>query len=281
MNGEDGSNVRIGARYTDIFLYLVTRRGAEELLDLEAQPRKVFMLFVYCRTVMEALSQMWVAMLSWFTPTVLFVLLNAVIGTIVVTSGMRQSNNTNTNKDLRRNPSLLYRLSSFGLSRGRVEEVVEFENQEEEEEEEKMPDAVVVEEEKPRAKMTEERKSEVEVKTGGTSVKTQKKKISNGLGRSKSDTPPTADLHPTPLPRKLKKSGTFESPFSHFDSQALRVLEATPEVVNTVESDDNGPEDTEEVNAKADDFINKFKHQLKLQRLDSIMRYKDMFNRGK
>jgi hypothetical protein len=34
------------------------------------------------------------------------------------------------------------------------------------------------------------------------------------------------------------------------------------------------------VNAKADDFINKFKQQLKLQRLDSMLRYKEMLGRG-
>ncbi|CAM8939085.1 unnamed protein product [Rhodiola kirilowii] len=36
----------------------------------------------------------------------------------------------------------------------------------------------------------------------------------------------------------------------------------------------------EEVDSKADDFINKFKQQLKLQRLDSILRYKEMLGRG-
>lgn len=231
---------------------------------------------------MEALPQMWAAMFGWFTPTVLFVLLNVMIVTIAVTSGMRQNNNTN--KELRRNPSLLYRLSSFNFSKSRSEEITDFEKIQEEEEkvpEEKMPDNVAVEEEKTRPKMAKERKSKVEAQAGETSQKTQKKKLSNGLGRSKSDTDPTGDLRPPPLPQKLKKSGTFESPFSHFDSQALSVLEATPEAVNTVESDDNTPEDAEEVNAKADDFINKFKQQLKLQRIESIVRYKDMINRGK
>ncbi|KAI8030863.1 Pathogen-associated molecular patterns-induced protein A70 [Camellia lanceoleosa] len=35
----------------------------------------------------------------------------------------------------------------------------------------------------------------------------------------------------------------------------------------------------EQVDAKADDFINKFRQQLKLQRLDSIRRYKDMISK--
>nr|GEZ33287.1 hypothetical protein CTI12_AA086170 [Tanacetum cinerariifolium] len=34
------------------------------------------------------------------------------------------------------------------------------------------------------------------------------------------------------------------------------------------------------VNAKADDFIKRFKQQLKLQRLDSLQRFRDMLNRG-
>lgn len=36
----------------------------------------------------------------------------------------------------------------------------------------------------------------------------------------------------------------------------------------------------ERVDEKADDFINRFKQQLKLQRLDSILRYKEMLSRG-
>ncbi|CAA3008691.1 Hypothetical predicted protein [Olea europaea subsp. europaea] len=36
----------------------------------------------------------------------------------------------------------------------------------------------------------------------------------------------------------------------------------------------------EAVDAKADDFINRFRQQLKLQRLDSILRYKEMLGRG-
>ncbi|KAM5547377.1 pathogen-associated molecular patterns-induced protein A70 [Rosa sericea] len=38
--------------------------------------------------------------------------------------------------------------------------------------------------------------------------------------------------------------------------------------------------DDEEVDAKADDFINRFKQQLKLQRLDSLLRYKEMLQRN-
>ncbi|KAI3905855.1 hypothetical protein MKW92_041213 [Papaver armeniacum] len=42
------------------------------------------------------------------------------------------------------------------------------------------------------------------------------------------------------------------------------------------DDDEEGRVVDEEVDAKADDFINRFKNQLKLQRLDSIMQYKDL-----
>ncbi|KAI3919181.1 hypothetical protein MKX01_018820 [Papaver californicum] len=45
--------------------------------------------------------------------------------------------------------------------------------------------------------------------------------------------------------------------------------------------DEEGRVVDEEVDAKADDFINRFKNQLKLQRLDSIMQYKDLLTKKK
>jgi hypothetical protein len=75
-------------------------------------------------TIEDALLHMWVFMLNYLTPIMLFVLLNVVVGTIIVTSQMSQNNNTN--EDLKRNPSLLYRLSIVILFRDKVEEVTKF-----------------------------------------------------------------------------------------------------------------------------------------------------------
>lgn len=41
-----------------------------------------------------------------------------------------------------------------------------------------------------------------------------------------------------------------------------------------------GRDDEATVDRKADDFISKFREQLKMQRIDSIQRYKEMLNRG-
>ncbi|KAG6674355.1 hypothetical protein I3842_15G037700 [Carya illinoinensis] len=96
--------------------------------------------------------------------------------------------------------------------------------------------------------------------------------------RSKSDTKPASGEVPKKLSRKMKKSASSKSAFTHFQEDEMvetrRPATVREGKVGGAESDDN------EVDAKADDFINRFKQQLKLQRLDSIMRYKELIHRG-
>ncbi|KAK9078027.1 hypothetical protein SSX86_002084 [Deinandra increscens subsp. villosa] len=102
-------------------------------------------------------------------------------------------------------------------------------------------------------------------------------KIKGGhVNRTMSDTRPAAGEVPVKLPAKMKKSASLKSAFSHFEEE--KVVEARRPA--TVRERRVAEEDDVEVDSKADDFINKFKHQLKLQRMDSIIRYKDMVNRG-
>ncbi|KAK8597569.1 hypothetical protein V6N13_094972 [Hibiscus sabdariffa] len=101
--------------------------------------------------------------------------------------------------------------------------------------------------------------------------------------RTKSDTKPASGEVPTKLPRKIKKSASVKSAFRHFEEDDI-VETRRPATVRegkhkaTAEDEEN--EEDNEVDARADDFINKFKQQLKLQKLDSIIRYKEMINRG-
>ncbi|XVE97678.1 hypothetical protein REPUB_Repub03eG0039600 [Reevesia pubescens] len=95
--------------------------------------------------------------------------------------------------------------------------------------------------------------------------------------RTKSDTKPASGEVPTKLPRKMKKSASSKSTFSHFEEEDI-VETRLPATVR--EGKAKATEEDDEVDAKADDFINKFRHQLKLQRIDSFLRYKDMVNRG-
>ena len=83
----------------------------------------------------------------------LFLSLNVVIGTIVVTS--RVWKNNTTNRDFSINLCLLYILSTFNLSRDKVEKVAKCNTQEEEE---KIIDNVVLVE-KERVKMGKEMNS--------------------------------------------------------------------------------------------------------------------------
>lgn len=97
------------------------------------------------------------------------------------------------------------------------------------------------------------------------------------VSRTKSDTKPSSGEMPEKLPKKMKKSASAKSAFGHFAADDI-VETRRPATVR--EKKAKVTEDDEEVDAKADDFINRFKHQLKLQRLDSIIRYKDIITRG-
>lgn len=86
---------------------------------------------------------------------------------------------------------------------------------------------------------------------------------------------------PGKLAARMRKSASAKSAFSHFgeEEEGGDAVEARrPATVR--EGGVRAEEDDEEVDTKADHFINKFKQQLKLQRMDSIIRYKDMISRG-
>ncbi|XP_055820433.1 pathogen-associated molecular patterns-induced protein A70-like [Solanum dulcamara] len=97
------------------------------------------------------------------------------------------------------------------------------------------------------------------------------------VSRSRSDTKPSAGEAPVKLPTKMRKSASMKSPFAHFEEEAI--VEARRPATTREKSAKTSDEDNE-VDAKADDFINKFKQQLKLQRLDSILKYKEMIGGG-
>ncbi|MBA0578076.1 hypothetical protein Gorai_020378, partial [Gossypium raimondii] len=88
----------------------------------------------------------------------------------------------------------------------------------------------------------------------------------NQVTRTKSDAEPASGEVPTKLPKKMKKSASAKSPFSHFEEDDI--LEARRPATMR-EGKGKATEEDDEVDAKADDFINKFKEQLKLQRMDS------------
>lgn len=110
--------------------------------------------------------------------------------------------------------------------------------------------------------------------------------------RTRSDPEPSSDDLPATLPLKMKKSASLKSSVAHSKEEDVvesrrpaTVREGKAKVVELkrlADGDDvgDGNSDDEQVDAKADDFINKFKQQLKLQRLDSIMRHREVIKRG-
>lgn len=100
------------------------------------------------------------------------------------------------------------------------------------------------------------------------------------FARTHSDTKPASGEVPVKLPKKMKKSASSKSAFSHFKEEDIVETRRPATVREGRSAAASAAVDDDEVDAKADDFINKFKQQLKLQRLDSIMRYKEMIGRG-
>lgn len=190
-------------------------------------------------------------MYSWFTPTVFFVLLNIVIGTIAISSSLASSPDHQqpaqdphhpaaaAQNNLSRTSSVLHRLKSINLYRQKTDEI------------------------QPTTTFPDPDPSPVE---------------EHHFGRSVSDSA-AAEQQPKEEPKKMKKWASSKSAFM----EPSRNMEEEEEItgVRRPATMRAGRVVDESVDAKADDFINKFRDQLKLQRLDSIKRFKDMINRAK
>ncbi|KAJ1691137.1 hypothetical protein LUZ63_015292 [Rhynchospora breviuscula] len=250
----------------------------------------------------EAIPSLWTSLLSWFTPTVLFVLLNIVIGTIAVTSkggaGAGAASSAGEHHHghasvLKRAPSLvLDRFRSFNLSSYAHHEIPSetghlqselapaggggggYEGDRGGSALMRAPSLVL---DRLRSfnlyrfvsgeVQVESVEVEVEpvvdvVSSSDSQVEEHEHYSDHHIDRTQSDARP-----PVPkLPTRMKKSASDKSAFSHFEEA---------EIPKQPTLDEDG-----EVDARADDFINKFKNQLRLQRLDSIMRYKEMLTRS-
>lgn len=93
-----------------------------------------------------------------------------------------------------------------------------------------------------------------------TTAAADKKKQAAHYDRSRSE--------PAREQNKKKKQVPAEARMTKSSSEARKAPEAAPSIVE------------EGVDARADDFINKFRQQLQLQRLNSLLNYKEMLNGG-
>lgn len=234
-------------------------------------------------------ESMWEVMSSWFTPpTLLFLLLNFTIATIYVTSSSshkppHQKPDSQEELHLTRTTSVLQRLKSVNFYNyashdspapplaqalvlpAEIEPVLH----QSDEAENRFEDDENIENEwvgYPSDRFDDE------IEIGGEkSLDEVYSQLQRGShNRSKSDMEPSSGVVAAKLVKKMKKSASSKSTFRHFKEE---------EILETRRPAKDKAED-EEVDSKADDFINKFKKQLQLQRLDSILRYKDMLGRG-
>nr|XP_023888414.1 probable basic-leucine zipper transcription factor Q [Quercus suber]POE66283.1 hypothetical protein CFP56_55603 [Quercus suber] len=295
------------------------------------------------------IPSVWASMNSWFTPTVLFVLLNLMIGTIAITSrqgnqqrqqqhqqqeeaqdqgypqlarspsvlqrlksinfsnyyrspqpttttAFDQTPESNTHytrrhthqreqeeqHQLTRSPSLLHRLrsinfynylspdSNFSQSQTTTLHKTQdsdthytFEQHQQQEELEESDELSQDEEEEEEEEEEQEERSldEIYMHLKGANVYT-----------SKSDATSTSGEVPTKPTRKIKKSMSVKLASFHYEEEEdINNIESRRPA--TVREGKVSVTEDEEVDAKADDFINKFKQQLKLQRLDSLINW--------
>ncbi|KAL0410489.1 UNVERIFIED_CONTAM: Pathogen-associated molecular patterns-induced protein A70 [Sesamum latifolium] len=242
---------------------------------------------------------------SWFTPTVLFCVLNLMIGTIFITSSLKPpkqqgklaGHDGDRQPQLLRVPSLFERVKSINLSRYYTEQsdpvhyAVAGQHQHQQQEklgghdDEQPPQLVRVPSFFERVKSINLSRYRAEqsdpahhaVPAEEQEVHQQEPEYEteehHHVTRSKSDTVTQATA--TAAVRVLKKCASEKV------GKGEEEVEADPRRPATTRERTaaSGRED-EAVDAKADDFINRFRQQLKLQRLDSILRYREMLNRG-
>ncbi|KAM3325290.1 hypothetical protein P3S67_000415 [Capsicum chacoense] len=189
--------------------------------------------------------------LSWLTPTILFFILNLMIITILITSTFRNNNINNSDKkqqegedQLPRTPSLLQRVRSVNFS---------------------FPDPF------------------------NSPLTTHHHTISSPSLFQRIRSINSSSRNPTPFP-SLDEQPAAEPDEEDLKCHVTRSQSATPmmmkeEEVETVvhrkkKINKSIGDEEDAVDKKADDFINKFREQLKMQRVHSILKYKEMLNRG-
>lgn len=259
----------------------------------------------------------WASMNSWFTPTVFFVLLNLMVGTILFKSNLLTQKHTSQqdqedqdsnhiqydqhNPKLRRSPSVLKSLKSLNFRNFRSheaalikqetldQETLDQETQKNHVLEQTMQQDAVRAQGQFILEQTHEdegplTETDDEVDEDEDAVPQSLDEVYSQVGhqftdinfsRTTSETQPASGQVPAKLSTKMKKSASMKSSFAHFEESDIVEIRrpATAREKKTTEPD-------AEVDAKADDFIHKFKQQLKLQRMNSIIRYKEDISRG-
>jgi hypothetical protein len=202
-------------------------------------------------------------MISWFTPSCIFLIVNLVIGTIAITSRFAAKGDSPPQL-VRSTSSFLGRVTSFGIRCCKYKPIIA---------------AATTTPEETQIEQVDNCDVPQLDRAISSSMLDRVKSIDLGLSKTEINKGPD-DLARNPLPRapsllERLMSGNFRRLDSVKEEKKPKFeveLESEGEVVR-------GRVEEEEVDAKADDFIKRFKQQLRMERLDSILRYRDILNR--
>ena len=226
-------------------------------------------------TMFEAASSLYVVITSWLTPSCLFIFINLVIGTIAVASRFATQRSQQQQRragdspgQLGRSSSLLDRVMSFNLGHYKFQPPTQPEF---------VTDPVQENRDSPRLARAPSLLDRVKSLNLGLC------KTENKQADPKSDNPTRGELTRTPSLLERLKSMKFYRSGSINEEKEGR--EPEPDVTGNgsgwehLRNSRRWEEEElldEEVDKKAHDFINRFRRQLRLQRLDSILRYRDV-----
>ncbi|XP_019151072.1 PREDICTED: DNA ligase 1-like [Ipomoea nil] len=257
---------------------------------------------------------------SWFTPTVLFCVLNLVIGTILLSSTLKpqkkqqhqlgddnsvpqlapvpslfqrvRSFNYSLQQEhhtpsLYRAPSLLQRLGAVNFSFSRSDDFPASTHHADPPEDDTQTTRAPSLLERVRSinlsfsrsrqpdpsPSTTHLAESPEAQTQKVEVERDSETVMSHDRRTKSAT--CAEI-PAKKKKKMEKSASEKMEAEETEEEVDRRRPATVREKKTTFEEE---EDDEAVDEKADDFINRFKQQLKLQRLDSLLRYKETLHR--
>ncbi|KAG7988731.1 hypothetical protein I3843_03G202500 [Carya illinoinensis] len=224
------------------------------------------------------MNSTWAFITSWFTPTSLFLLLNLTIATIVLSSRFGSQRRPEHEQQLDRVPSFLARVKSFNFSLHKFDQpntdpVADHFLQPTDPEHVTNPCPVPA-------------RPPPQIARSPSLLKRLKSINLSSLYRSDSSTSESEVHHPTDLnsdadhlvkqSKSNKSVGAPERPVEKIKKSAS---EKSP-VGSSEEKETTSLEEDEDVDEKADDFINRFKQQLRLQRLDSLLRYRNLLKRN-
>ncbi|XP_035539188.1 pathogen-associated molecular patterns-induced protein A70-like [Juglans regia] len=215
---------------------------------------------------------------SWFTPGSLFLLLNLIIATIVLSSRFG-SQRRQEQQQFNQVPSFLGQLKSINFSLHKFDQ----------------PNADPVTDHfdlQPRGPEHVNTSCPVsdcpppQIARSPSMLERLKSINLSSLYRSDSSARESEVRHPTDLNsnadhlvKRSKSDKGLGAPERPLEKIKKSASEKSP-VGSSEEKETTSLEEDEEVDMKADDFISKFKQQLRLQRLDSLLRYRDLLKRN-